>query len=168
MEPTFVTKSDHKILRLLPYGDPLLRTQAQTLKFPPSDDEIELIKNMLYSVEEPQLKAAKAPWSSAAGMAAPQWGFSKRIFVNSQPLLCWDFGLINKEKVVCIRMKKEKRCLPVDRLLSQVINISLIVVGYFSSLTDREAALPLPLLRYYIVSSNKIRNLAQQKKIRIE
>ena len=37
----------------------LLRIQAQTIRFPLSDDEIELIENMLYSVEEPQLKAAK-------------------------------------------------------------------------------------------------------------
>ena len=81
MELTFGTKGDHKILSLLPYEDPLLRIQAQTLNFPLTDDEIELIENMLYSVEEPQLKAAKAPWPSAAGMAAPQWGFSKRIFV---------------------------------------------------------------------------------------
>ena len=81
MESTFGKKSNHKILSLLPYDDPLLRIQAQTLKFPLSDDEIELIENMLYSVEEPQLKVAKAPWPSAAGMAAPQWGFSKRIFV---------------------------------------------------------------------------------------
>ena len=81
MELTFGTKGDHKILSLLPYEDPLLRIQAQTLNFPLTDDEIELIENMLYSVEEPQLSAAKAPWPSAAGMAAPQWVFSKRIFV---------------------------------------------------------------------------------------
>ena len=59
MELTFGTKGDHKILSLLPYDDPLLRIQAQTLNFPLTDDEIELIENMLYSVEEPQLKAAK-------------------------------------------------------------------------------------------------------------
>ena len=53
------SKQDHKILHLLPYENPLLRIQAQTIRFPLSDDEIELIENMLYSVEEPQLKAAK-------------------------------------------------------------------------------------------------------------
>ena len=52
-------KQNHKILHLLPYENPLLRIQAQTIRFPLSDDEIELIENMLYSVEEPQLKAAK-------------------------------------------------------------------------------------------------------------
>ena len=47
MELTFGTERDHKILSLLPYDDPLLRTQAQTLIFPLSDDEIELIENMV-------------------------------------------------------------------------------------------------------------------------
>jgi peptide deformylase len=36
---------------------------------------------MVYSVQGKQLKAANAPWDSAAGMAANQWGFNKRIFV---------------------------------------------------------------------------------------
>jgi peptide deformylase len=31
-----------------------------------------------------KLAAANAPWKSAAGMAAPQWGFSKKIFVWSR------------------------------------------------------------------------------------
>ena len=76
-----------KILNLLPYEDPLLRIKAKTLTFPLSDEEIELIENMLYSVEEPQLKIAKAPWPSAAGMAASQWGVSKRIFVIRRNLI---------------------------------------------------------------------------------
>ena len=68
-------------LTLLPYHHPLLRYQAETVEFPLSQEDSRLINDMLYSVEEPQLAAAGAPWPSAAGMAAPQWGASRRIFV---------------------------------------------------------------------------------------
>ena len=77
----------NKILTLLPYEDPLLRVKAQRVEFPLSDETKELIENMLYSVEESQLKAAEAPWPSAAGMAAPQWGVSKQIFVIRRKFL---------------------------------------------------------------------------------
>lgn len=70
-----------KILNLIPYNDPLLRVQAETVKFPLSLEDVGLIDDMLYSVEDTQLATAKAPWPSAAGMAAPQWGVSRRIFV---------------------------------------------------------------------------------------
>ena len=76
-----------QILKLVPYDDPTLRVQATTVSFPLSVEDLELIKNMLYSVEEPQLATAKAPWPSAAGMAAPQWGVSKRIFVIRRKFL---------------------------------------------------------------------------------
>ena len=78
---------ENKILTLLPYQDPFLRVKAQRVEFPLSVENKELIANMLYSVEEPQLKAAKAPWPSAAGMAAPQWGVSKQIFVIRRKFL---------------------------------------------------------------------------------
>ena len=68
-------------LKLLPYNHPLLRDQGETIDFPLSLTDVQLIEDMLYSVEDTQLAAAKAPWPSAAGMAAPQWGASRRIFV---------------------------------------------------------------------------------------
>ena len=73
--------SERRILKLLPYNDPLLRVQSETVTFPLSPLDVDLTNDMLYSVEAPQLAAAKAPWPSAAGMAAPQWGVSRRIFV---------------------------------------------------------------------------------------
>ena len=68
-------------LTLLPYHHPMLRDQAETVEFPLSLEDSKLINDMLFSVEEPQLASAGAPWPSAAGMAAPQWGASRRIFV---------------------------------------------------------------------------------------
>ena len=68
-------------LTLLPYHHPLLRVQAEIVEFPLCSEDLKLINDMLYSVEDSQLKAAKAPWPNAAGMAAPQWGASRRIFV---------------------------------------------------------------------------------------
>merc|ERR1719361_2759124 len=78
---------EQRLLQLLPYHDPLLRDPAQTVIFPLSKDDSDLISNMLYSVEDSQLAAAKAPWPSAAGMAAPQWGASRRIFVIQRQYL---------------------------------------------------------------------------------
>lgn len=74
-------KCEKTNLILLPYHHPLLRVQAETVEFPLCSEDLKLINDMLYSVEDSQLKAAKAPWPSAAGMAAPQWGASRRIFV---------------------------------------------------------------------------------------
>ena len=70
-----------KLLHLLPYESPLLRKPSATVTFPLNHEDSELVNNMLYSVEDEQLDAARAPWQSAAGMAAPQWGYSRRIFV---------------------------------------------------------------------------------------
>ena len=74
-------------LTLLPYHHPLLRAQAETVEFPLCSEDLKLINDMLYSVEDSQLKAAEAPWPSAAGMAAPQWGVSKQIFVIRRKFL---------------------------------------------------------------------------------
>ena len=80
-------KKEQRLLQLLPYNDPLLRIPTETVIFPLSKDDSDLINNMLYSVEDSQLAAAKAPWPSAAGMAAPQWGASRRIFVIQRQYL---------------------------------------------------------------------------------
>ena len=87
-----------KNLTLLPYHHQLLRDQAETVEFPLSQQDSRLINDMLYSVEEPQLAAAGAPWPSAAGMAAPQWGASRRIFVMLRQFFhtTKDFLKINK------------------------------------------------------------------------
>ena len=77
----------HKNLTLLPYHHPLLKDRATTVEFPLPPEDSQLINDMLYSVEEPQLAAAGAPWPSAAGMAAPQWGASRRIFVIQRQYL---------------------------------------------------------------------------------
>jgi peptide deformylase len=84
---TSAKKYERKILKLLPYDDPLLRVQSNTVTFSLPLLDVYLINDMLYSVEAPQLAAAKAPWPSAAGMAAPQWGVSRRIFVIQRQYL---------------------------------------------------------------------------------
>ena len=85
-------------LTLLPYHHPLLRYQAETVEFPLSHEDSRLINDMLYSVEEPQLAAAGAPWPSAAGMAAPQWGASRRIFVIRRQYLNTSKHFLNINK----------------------------------------------------------------------
>jgi len=79
-----------QMLTLLPYDAPLLQVKADSVSFPLSETDSELIANMLYSVEDAQLAAAQAPWPSAAGMAAPQWGASRRIFVIERQYLQTD------------------------------------------------------------------------------
>ncbi len=69
------------LLTLVEFKHPILRKVLETVTFPLSAEDTQLIKDMKYSVQSKQLKAANAPWDSAAGMAANQWGFNKRIFV---------------------------------------------------------------------------------------
>lgn len=72
-----------QLLTLLEYHHPLLRQVAETVHFPLSDIDKELIRDMKYSIQPEQLRVANAPWDSAAGMAANQWGANKRIFLFS-------------------------------------------------------------------------------------
>ena len=74
-------------LSLLPYEDEGLRCPSQDVSFPLSPSDAKLVDDMLYSVQDEQLNRAGAPWASAAGMAAPQWGKQRRIFVWRRHLL---------------------------------------------------------------------------------
>lgn len=70
-----------KLLKFAAKSDPILRK--------PIPDESnfqdvglkEVIEDMCYSILPEQLKAANAPFDSAAGMAANQWGISRRVFI---------------------------------------------------------------------------------------
>lgn len=68
-------------LTLVDFQHPLLRQVIEAVHFPLSDEDKQLIRDMKYSIRADQLKAAGAPWDSAAGMAANQWGVNKRIFL---------------------------------------------------------------------------------------
>ncbi|HXH54244.1 MAG TPA: YchJ family metal-binding protein [Gammaproteobacteria bacterium] len=70
-----------RILMLVDFHHPLLRQPAETVHFPLSELDKQLIRDMKYSIQPEQLKAANAPWDSAGGMAANQWGANKRIFL---------------------------------------------------------------------------------------
>jgi peptide deformylase len=70
-----------RLLSLSAYQDAVLHTPTQLIKFPLSIEDQQLIADMVYSIQAKQLKKAKAPWDSAAGMAANQWGISKSIFL---------------------------------------------------------------------------------------
>jgi peptide deformylase len=72
-----------KLLTLVDFQDPLLRQVIEPVQFPLCDADRQLILDMKYSIQPAQLKAADAPWDSASGMAANQWGFNKRIFLFS-------------------------------------------------------------------------------------
>lgn len=75
------------LLALSPYDAGVLRVQAQDVAFPLSVGDRSLIRSMIFSLEPEQLRRAGAPWPSAAGMAAPQWGHSKRIFLWARQYL---------------------------------------------------------------------------------
>jgi len=89
-----------ELLRLEPYGALVLGMQAADVAFPLSASDRSLIDSMLFSIEPEQLRAAGAPWPEAAGMAAPQWGRSRRIFLcareyirnSSEPALAKTLG----------------------------------------------------------------------------
>lgn len=70
-----------RLLQLADYNDPVLRTRTMPVQFPLSAADQQLIADMIYSIQPAQLKAAKAPWQAAVGMAANQWGVSKSIFL---------------------------------------------------------------------------------------
>jgi len=72
-----------RLLTLVPKSDPGLRTVIPVITN--FNDAIlkEVIADMLYSIEPAQLKAVNAPFESAAGMAANQWGIQRRVCLFS-------------------------------------------------------------------------------------
>ena len=70
-----------QLLRLVQYQDPVLRRVISPVNFPLSVADVQLILDMKYSIQSEQLRRAQAPFDSAAGMAANQWGIQKRIFL---------------------------------------------------------------------------------------
>jgi SEC-C motif-containing protein len=70
-----------RLLTLVDFHHPVLRQVAEPVIFPLTNADKQLIADMKYSIQPEQLKAANAPWESAAGMAANQWGFNKSIFL---------------------------------------------------------------------------------------
>lgn len=89
------TKTSCNLLTLVDYHNPILRQKANPIKFPLSEQDKQLIRDMKYSIQKDQLKKANAPFHSAAGMAANQWGSNKRIF-----LFCPTGDAINGLEVV--------------------------------------------------------------------
>ena len=76
-----------EILRLVPYDCSVLREEASHVDFPLSAADATLIDRMMYSIQESNLAKANAPFPSASGMAAPQWGHSRKIFIIRQQYL---------------------------------------------------------------------------------
>lgn len=72
-----------QLLKLSAYEDTILRQPIDSVQFPLSTEDQQVIHNMKYSIQPNQLKKANAPYESAAGMAANQWGINKRIFLFS-------------------------------------------------------------------------------------
>lgn len=84
-----------QLLKLVDYHDPILRTPTQRVDFPMSKEDLVIIENMIYSIQPEQLKASKAPWEAAVGMAANQWGINKSIF-----LYCPSGDTVNELQVI--------------------------------------------------------------------
>lgn len=76
-----LNKPKPKLLKLVPYSDPILRKKTQVVSFPLSEEDRQIIADMKYSIQPAQLNAAGAPWDGASGMAANQWGINKSIFL---------------------------------------------------------------------------------------
>lgn len=70
-----------KLLKLVEKQDPILHRPAQPVSFPLSLEDQQHVADMKYSILPEQLAAANAPWDSAAGMSANQWGIDRRIFL---------------------------------------------------------------------------------------
>ncbi len=71
----------NNLLKLVPYNNQILRKVTEAVEFPLNDETKQLIADMIYSIQPKNLQAAGAPWDAAVGMAANQWGVSKRIFL---------------------------------------------------------------------------------------
>lgn len=69
------------LLKFVPKSDPILREVMPEVKNFKDKVLQTLIKDMCYSILPAQLKAAKGIHTSAAGMAANQWGVRARVFV---------------------------------------------------------------------------------------
>ncbi len=70
-----------KLLKLADYSDPILRKKTTPVSFPLSEEDRQIIADMIYSIQPKNLIAANAPWEDPVGMAANQWGIDKRIFL---------------------------------------------------------------------------------------
>jgi peptide deformylase len=70
-----------QLLRLVPYESPILRERMPAVSFPLSAADRALVRSMCHSIQPASLALAGAPWPSAVGMAANQWGQRKRIFL---------------------------------------------------------------------------------------
>ena len=70
-----------KLLFFIKKTHPLLRETMPLVEDFTDPALHETIRDMCYSIQPEQLKAAKAAYESAAGMAANQWGIKKRIFI---------------------------------------------------------------------------------------
>lgn len=88
-------KIENNLLKLAEYSDPILRTKTKLVLFPLSAEVQQIISDMKYSIQPKQLKAAKAPWEAAVGMAANQWGIDLSIF-----LYCPDGDTVNGLSVI--------------------------------------------------------------------
>lgn len=74
-------KTRPRLLMLADYQNPILRKVTCTVTFPLSEEDKEIIEAMKHSIKVDQLKKANAPFKSASGMAANQWGIDRQIFI---------------------------------------------------------------------------------------
>jgi len=70
-----------RLLKIVDYHHPLLRQVMPPVDFPLTSEDKHIILDMKYSIQREQLQKAEAPWDTAVGMAANQWGIPKRIFL---------------------------------------------------------------------------------------
>ena len=86
---------ENNLLQLADYSSPILRSKTKPVTFPLSAEVKQIIADMKYSIQPEQLKKANAPWESAVGMAANQWGIDLSIF-----LFCPDGDTVNGLSVI--------------------------------------------------------------------
>ncbi len=122
-----------KLLKLVPYEDPILHQKTIPITFPLEMEDILLIENMRYSILPKQLKKAKAPWDAAVGMAANQWGVGKSIFIycpdadaaNAKIIINPSYTPIGDEKIT-----DKEGCFSVPFAMGTVTRYKHIAVTY--------------------------------------
>lgn len=133
-----MTGKKHKphLLKLADYSNNILRTKTAPVTFPLSDEDRQLIEDMIYSIQPEQLIAAKAPWEDPVGMAANQWGVNKSIF-----LYCPSGDTVNDIEVVINPSYEAKPTLAIIAPSEQ---------------SEWEGCFSVPLASGHIKRSNKI------------
>lgn len=111
-------------------GDPILRQVAEAVEWPPAEEEIQTLKEMLQFLkdsQDPEI-AEKYKLRPGIGLAAPQIGISKRMFavhLTDDRDRLYSYGLFNPKivshSVEMTYLDSGEGCLSVDREVPGIV-----------------------------------------------